>query len=165
MNQLSSPNFPILAIAVLAACAFAVATPAALAQSDARFANPLSSSSGRCSNQTLSGSYGGASEGDLMPAPGVSLSFRALTMAQFDGRGHMYWYEHTVIDGVLLEPGWATKATGTYNVNPDCTGTLVVDTPNSPVPLHLGLVIVKGGTEIHAVLDTDAVLTVFTKVN
>jgi hypothetical protein len=77
----------------------------------------------------------------------------------------MYWYEHTVIDGVLLEPGWTTKATGTYTVNPDCTGALVVDTPNSPVPLNLGLVIVKSGAEIHGVLDTDAVSTVFTKVN
>jgi hypothetical protein len=165
MNQLSSPKFSILAIAVLATCALAVATPAAVAQSDNRFANPLSSSSGRCSNQTLSGSYGGVSEGALMPAPGVSLSFRALEIARFDGKGNVTWGEHTVIDGVLLEPGFATTATGTYTVSPDCTGALVVDTPNSPVPLNLGMVVVKGGTEIHTVLNTDAVLTVFTKVN
>jgi hypothetical protein len=165
MSSLSSPKFFILVIAVLTACAFAAATPAALAQSDTRFAYPLSSSGGRCSNQTLSGSYGGTSEGALMPAPGVSLSFRSLQIARFDGKGNVTWGEHTVIGGVLLEPGFGTTATGTYTVNPDCTGALVVDTPNSPVPLNLGMVVVKGGTEIHMVLDTDAVLTVFTKVN
>jgi hypothetical protein len=49
----------------------------------------------------------------------------------FDGRGHLTWVEHTVIDGTLLEPAW-TAATGTYTVNPDCTGTGVANTLNIP---------------------------------
>jgi hypothetical protein len=118
-----------------------------------------------CSNRTLHGSYGGTSEGLLLPAPGASVPFRALTMTQFDGNGNLTWVEHTVINGSLLEPGWTTTATGTYDVNPDCTGTLTVNTPNSRDPLSLGMVIVNNGKEVHTVLDTNAILSVFTRVN
>jgi hypothetical protein len=65
--------------------------------------------------------------------------------------------------GTPLQPGW-TAASGTYTVNPDCTGTAVVNTPNSPVPLNLALVAVREGKEIHAVLDSNAISTVFTRV-
>jgi hypothetical protein len=51
-----------------------------------------------------------------------------------------------------------------YEINPDCTGTAVVNTPNSPVPLHLALVVVGQGKEIHTVLDSDAISSVFKKV-
>jgi hypothetical protein len=52
-------------------------------------------------------------------------------------------------------------ASGTYAVNPNCTGTAVVNTPNSPVPLKLSLVIVRDGNEI----DAGAIAAVFTKVD
>jgi len=86
-------------------------------------------------------------------------------MAHFDGNGNLTWVEHTVINGTLLEPGWTTTASGTYEVNSDCTGTAIVDTPNSPTPLSLGMVIVDDGKEVHTVLDSNAILSVFTKVN
>jgi hypothetical protein len=118
-----------------------------------------------CTNRTLFGDYGSVGEGVLLNVPGLppEAQFRALTMTHFDGKGNLSWVEHTVINGTLLEPGW-TAASGTYSVNPDCTGTAVVNTPNSPVPLNLAFVVVKHGTEVHTVLDTDAVTSVFTKV-
>ncbi len=118
----------------------------------------------RCSNRTLFGDYGSSSEGKLLPAPGVALEFRGLTMTHFDGRGNVSWVEHTVIDGAPVQPGWVA-ATGTYTVNANCTGTMVIDTPNSPVPLNLALVIVKGGSEVRTVLDANAIITVFSKVD
>jgi hypothetical protein len=119
----------------------------------------------RCSNRTLLGDYGSVSEGVLLNVPGLppEAQFRAVTMTHFDGKGNLSWVEHTVINGTLLEPGW-TPASGTYAVNQDCTGTAVVNTPNSPFPLSLAFVVVKQGTEVHTVLDTDAVTSVFTKV-
>ena len=119
----------------------------------------------RCSNRTLFGDYGSVAEGVLLNVPGLppEAQFRAVTMTHFDGKGNLSWVEHTVINGALLEPGW-TPASGTYAVNSDCTGTAVVNTPNSPVPLSLAFVVVKQGTEVHTVLDTDAVTSVFTKV-
>jgi hypothetical protein len=86
-------------------------------------------------------------------------------MTEFDGSGNLTWVEHTVINGTLLEPGWTATASGTYEVNPDCTGTATVNTPNSPVPLILGMVIVNNGKEVHTVLDSNAILSVFTKVD
>jgi hypothetical protein len=117
-----------------------------------------------CSNRTLHGKYGSLGQGVLLPAPGVSLQFVAVTMTHFDGRGDLSWVEHTVVNGAPLSPGFTVRATGTYAVNPDCTGSMTANTPNSPVPLKLFFVIVKHGTEVRAVLDTNAISSVFTKV-
>jgi hypothetical protein len=147
-------------IPIVIACALFASGASAMAQS------ATSESHGkRCSNRTLLGDYGSVSEGVLLNVPGLppEAQFRAVTMTHFDGKGNLSWVEHTVINGTLLEPGW-TPASGTYAVNPDCTGTAVVNTPNSPVPLSLALVVVKQGKEIHTVLDSDAIATVFIKV-
>jgi hypothetical protein len=118
-----------------------------------------------CSNRTLYGDYGSSAQGLILPAPGVSLPFVSAGMTHFDGRGDISWTEHTVVNGVSLSPGFTARATGTYSVNHDCTGSATVNTPNSPVPLKLFFEIVKHGTEVHAVLDTNAISTVFTKVD
>jgi hypothetical protein len=120
---------------------------------------------GPCSNRTLRGDYGYAAAGVLIGAPGLprEAQFRSVGVTHFDGRGKLTWVEHTVVNGILLSPGWVA-ASGTYTVNPNCTGTAVVNTPNSPVPLNLALVVIKEGKEIHTVLDTDAVSSVFTKI-
>jgi hypothetical protein len=137
--------------------------PSATAQSNNGLVVNAAVQARRCSNRTLTGDYGYAAEGLLLPAPGVALQFRGVGMAHFDGRGTLTWVEHTVIDGAPLEAGW-TAASGTYAVNADCTGTAVVNTPNSPVPLNLAFVVVKQGRQINTVLDANAISTVFTKV-
>jgi hypothetical protein len=121
------------------------------------------SNEGHCSNRTLFGDYGYASEGVLLPAPGVSLQFRSVGMTHFDGKGNLTWVEHTVVNGTSLGAGW-TAASGSYTVNSDCTGTAVVNTPNSPVPLNLAFMVVREGKEMHSVLDSNAIATVFIKV-
>ena len=121
------------------------------------------SNDGHCSNRTLFGDYGYASEGVLLPAPGVTLQFRSVGMTHFDGKGNLTWVEHTVVNGTSLGAGW-TAASGTYTVNSDCTGTAVVNTPNSPVPLNLAFMVVREGKEMHSVLDSNAIATVFIKV-
>jgi hypothetical protein len=118
----------------------------------------------RCSNRTLRGNYGSSSQGAILPAPGVALSFVGVTITHFDGRGDLSWVEHTVVNGAPLSPGFTVRATGTYDVNPDCSGSATVNTPNSPVPLKLFFVIVKHGNEVHAVLDSNAISTTFIKV-
>ena len=149
------------AIPITIACALFASGGSAMAQSAGS-----ESDHKRCSNRTLLGDYGSVSEGVLLNVPGLppEAQFRAVTMTHFDGKGNLSWVEHTVINGTLLEPGW-TPASGTYAVNPDCTGTAVVNTPNSPVPLSLAFVVVKQGKEIHTVLDSDAIATVFIKVD
>ena len=137
----------------------------AMAQSNDDISTLSQSGFTHCSNQTLRGNYGASVQGVLLPAPGVSLQFVAVTMNHFDGRGDLSSVEHTVVNGAPLAPGFTVRATGTYDVNPDCTGSATINDPNSPVPLKLFFVIVRHGTEVHAVLDSNALSTVFTKVD
>ena len=81
----------------------------------------------------------------------------------YDGEGNMTSMEHVVLNGIPLQPGW-TPGSGTYIVNPNCTGTAVANTPNSPVPLNLAFVVVRQGKEIHSVLYANALATVSIKV-
>ncbi len=58
-----------------------------------------------------------------------------------------------------------TPGSGTYTVNPDCTGTAVINSASSPIgPLNLHLVLVKEGKEIHFVVDTNAVTSIGIRV-
>ena len=126
------------------------------------------SGNGRCSNRTLHGDYACSTQGFLLnvPIPGVppQATFVGVTMNRYDGQGSVSWLEHVVFNGSPFNQGWA-PASGTYTVNPDCTGTAVVTTPNSPVPLNLYFVIADNGKEFREVLNTDALLTVCKRVN
>jgi hypothetical protein len=153
MQSKSISRILMVAATIAIGCGLLASTASATAQSENK----------PCSNRTLFGNYGYAAEGVLLPAPGVSLQFRGVGMTHFDGRGNLTWVEHTVVNGTPLQPGW-TEASGNYTVNPDCTGTAVVNTPNSPVPLDLAFVVVRQGKEIHSVLDSNAITTVFIKV-
>jgi hypothetical protein len=119
-----------------------------------------------CSNQLIFGNYGYAAQGVVIGLPGLpaEAQFRSVGMTHFDGKGNLSWLEETVINGVQIGVPW-TAASGTYIVNSNCTGTAVVNTPNSPVPLNLAFVVVKGGREIDSIQTTNAISTVFTKVN
>ena len=118
-----------------------------------------------CSNRTLSGDYGSAAEGVLIGTPGLpqEAQFRSVGMTHFDGKGNFTGVEHTVINGIPLELDW-TANSGTYSVNSNCTGTMVLNTPNSPVPLSLFFVVVRQGREFHTVLDSNAIAAVYIKV-
>ncbi len=118
-----------------------------------------------CTNTTLLGAYGSAVEGVLLNLPGLppEAQFRAVVMTHYDGEGNFTQVEHTVVNGITLEAGW-TPGSGTYTVNPNCTGTAVGNPPNSPFPLNLAFVVVRQGKEIHSVLDANALATVSIRV-
>lgn len=107
--------------------------------------------------------FGKGCEGLLKAGTLRAGSCYAAGVAHFDGEGNLTWVEHTVVNGTLLQLGFL-EASGTYAVNPDCTGTAVVNTPNSPVPLKFGFAVVRHGTEVHTILDSDAVSAAFIKV-
>lgn len=163
MNNRLLSKVSIIAALVMIVCCTAMSSTPALAQLEG--SSNFSHERG-CSNKTLSGDYGFASQGVLLTVPGVppGTPFRSVGLANFDGKGNLTWVEHTVVGGVPLNTGW-TPATGTYSINRDCTGTALVFTPNSPVQLNLAFVVVRQGHEVHTVLDANAITTVFTKVD
>jgi hypothetical protein len=136
------------------ACGLLAAGTTAIAQSNA----DSTSEARHCSDRTIMGAYGYSSEGLVIPAPGVTLPFRSVGTTHFDGRGNLSWLEHTVVNGMSQESGW-TRSTGTYSVNPDCTGMLTINTPDSPVPIQVSFVVVKGGREIRGEGNANAIST------
>jgi len=113
---------------------------------------------GRCSNRTLNGDYGFTLEGTFLPATPV----RGLVMQHYDGNGQISQVDHLVVYGMPPAQEW-TPGTGTYTVNPDCTGAAVLTTPEGTVNLHF--VVVNNGKQINQVVDANAVSTVGIKVN
>jgi hypothetical protein len=85
-------------------------------------------------------------------------------MTHYDGRGNLTQVDHAVTNGMPPEQEW-TAGTGTYTVNPDCTGVGVIYTPSNPVPVHLHFVVVNNGREVHQVVDANAVVAVGKKVD
>ena len=145
-----------LTIPITIVCGLLASTVSTAAEMEAR----------ACSNRSLSGHFGSVAIGVLIGVPGLpaEAQFRSIGASTFDGAGNFTSVEHTVINGATPAITWLANF-GTYSVNPDCTGTMVLNTPNSPVPLTLGLVIVRHGEEVRTVLDSNAISTVFLKVD
>src|SRR5258708_40157665 len=81
-----------------------------------------------CTDRTLHGDYGFAVEGLLLPAPGVTLPGRGVTMTHFDGEGNLTQLYSLLINGAPISE-WSPVA-GTYQVNANCPGTMsLVPTP------------------------------------
>ncbi len=83
-----------------------------------------------CTNATLDGTYGYVLRGFLLPHQGAPLS-SALVGATtgietFDGNGNTSGSETFNGAGSISHPTY----TGTYSVNPDCTGSAIVNLSN-----------------------------------
>lgn len=111
----------------------------------------------RCSNRTLSGDYGMQAEGTLL---GPNWPLRTLVKVYFDGRGNLTALVYKVINGTPTYDDWTSEGSGTYAVNPDCTGSAVF---NGPIPIHF--VVVNHGKEFLGVVDGNAITVMGSKVN
>jgi hypothetical protein len=123
------------------------------------------SGGGHCSNRTLSGSYGYSSQGQALPAPGIAFPFTSTGRADFDGEGNVSWVEHTIVGGAQQGADWTPSTSGTYTVNSDCTGLMVVVTPNAPVPLNIFFTLVQQGKQFYSVANGNAITGVWTRLN
>jgi hypothetical protein len=120
----------------------------------------------QCSNRTLRGAYGFSVEGMFLPSGNQQGAvLRAVALTTFDGKGGVTQVDHYVVNGTpQTPPGVAWPAsTGTYSVNPDCTGKMTLNVPNLP-PFISYFIVVKNGREIRTVLNANAVSSVGVKV-
>ena len=134
---------------------------AAHAQTPVAAADPSSVTPARCSNMTMKGTWGSTIEGTIL---GPNLPFRGLALAYFDGKGHSTQVDHIVFDGTPPAQEW-TPGSGTYSVNPDCTGSAVIDSPSNPVPVAIHFIIVENGKKFIQVVDANAVIAIAYKLN
>ena len=130
------------------------------------FAQAAASDQGgsHCSNRTLSGNYGFSAQGQVFPPPPTPPApFTSTGMANFNGNGTVSWVEHTVIAGQQQGADWTASISGTYAVNSDCTGSMVIVTPNSPVPLNIFFSIVQQGKQFYSVVNGHAISGAWTR--
>src|SRR5882724_11244995 len=115
-----------------------------------------------CTNHTLDGDYGFALEGEIL---GPGLQFRGVVMQRYDGKGTFTQVDHIVFNGVPPAEEW-TPGSGTYAVNPNCTGSAVINVPGNPLsPIILHFVLVRDGKEIHTVVEANAVTSIGIKID
>jgi hypothetical protein len=115
-----------------------------------------------CSNRTLRGSYAFNISGTILAGP-TRLLLRGLSMTEFDGRGNLSQVDFTTIDGVPTGTDWR-PADGTYELNADCTGTMVI-IPVSGPPLQLRLVVADHGRTVYNVVEGNSTGATGTKVD
>lgn len=129
------------ASAVVLMAAFSFTAPVGAAEPEA-----AGTPAAECSNHTVRGDYGFVIEGTL--PSGVKV--RGVAMTQFDGKGGLTQVDYATFDGVPGWPDWR-PATGTYEVNVDCTGRAEI-VPASGPPIQLRLVVSDGGRRIDTVV-------------
>jgi hypothetical protein len=114
----------------------------------------------QCTNRTLLGDYGFSIEGvGGLPTAFSLNAIRGVAMGHFDGKGNYSQVDHVVAGGTPPPQEW-TFGSGPYTVNPNCTGTLVINIPGSPFsPVKLHFVVVRQGKEIRTVVDSGSATT------
>lgn len=85
-------------------------------------------------------------------------------MQHYDGNGHLSNLDYIVFNGMPQSVGFR-PGSGTYTVNPNCTGTAVIKIPSSPAPpLEVHFVVVGDGREIRQVVDGNAITAIGKRV-
>lgn len=117
-----------------------------------------------CTDATLKGDYGFRITGAILNAAGASVDSReGVAMTHFDGKGGLSQVDWVMSNGVpFMAPtdpvtGFHIDETGTYNVNPDCTGSAEIIFPTPPhlssgAHLYLMFVLSNHGRTIHAIV-------------
>jgi hypothetical protein len=112
-----------------------------------------------CTDATIRGDYAFTVHGNGLASDGITSigRFDGVGVISFDGKGNLVQEDFVLGNGAKLPgatfnpSGFATNETGTYSVNPDCTGTAVIDlAPGNQ--LTLAVVISKAARTIHTVV-------------
>ena len=110
----------------------------------------LTAHASACSNFTLKGTWVNSLHGLIYPPDNSApLVLAGIVKTTYDGNGNF-----TQVDAVgesgNVGSGWR-PGTGTYTVNPDCTGTATIMVPGMP-DLHLQFIIGQSGNTSHFVV-------------
>ncbi len=146
---------------LIAGCAFLLGQPGH-AQSE-RLGDAGSAPQARCSNRTLRGSYAFNVDGTIVAGPN-RLLLRGLAMTQFDGDGGLSQVDFTTINGAPAGTDWRSGL-GSYETNPDCTGTMeIIQSDGSPT-LRLRFVVADHGRTIYNIVEGSSTGATGTKVD
>lgn len=105
-----------------------------------------------CNNKLIAGNFGFTVQGTKLAGPGPIGPQVGVAMARFDGKGKFTQVDTVTIDGEVVSDFTHTPATGTYSVNPDCTGSFTIDFTDGRPPVVANFVVVQNGNEIDTVV-------------
>lgn len=113
--------------------------------------SPLMAHARACNDSTIKGSYAFTIHGTLFLPNGTTVVVDGIARETYDGRGNETQVDAVAMNGILDAPGWR-PSTGTYSVNPDCTGTQTIFGPPGLPDLHLQFIVAQSGNTIHQVV-------------
>jgi hypothetical protein len=118
--------------------------------------SPIQAAASSCSNATIRGTYAFTLRGQILLPDGSSIVLDGLAKQTFDGRGNFTQVDAVAENGVLA-PGWR-PGSGTYSVNPNCTGTQTISVTGLP-DVHLQFIISQSGNKIRQVVTDPGLAT------
>lgn len=101
-----------------------------------------------CTNRTMQGAWVQSLQGLIFLPDGTSLVLTGVTKTTYDGLGNLTALDASGVNG-NVPPGWRT-GTGSYTVNPDCTGTETISFPGQ-ADIHAQFVLAQSGNKLHYV--------------
>ena len=114
---------------------------------------------GCATTSMLKGTYGTQVVGQRPGAEGKPEQFVALALGTFDGEGGF-----TQVDNShgLSGTGVDRPGSGTYTVNPDCTGLLTLWNEGLPFPIQTRIIVFDRGAETRGIVMAPAVIVATT---
>ena len=101
-----------------------------------------------CTNMTIKGAWVQSLQGLIFLPNGTSLVLTGVTKTTYDGFGNLTVLDSSGVNGNVA-PGWRTGS-GSYAVNPDCTGTETISFPGQ-ADIHAQFVVAQSGNKLHYV--------------
>ena len=110
------------------------------------------SNSAACKNALIAGNYAFTVQGTKLAGAGPTGPMVGVAMTQFDGKGGLSQIDTVTIDGEVAADWTHTRATGTYSVNSDCTGTFTINFTDGRPAVVTNFVVSDNGNEIDTVV-------------
>lgn len=110
------------------------------------------SDSPACTNKLIAGNYGFTVQGTKLAGAGPTGPQVGVAMTQFDGNGNLSQIDTVTIDGEVVADWTHPRATGTYSVNSDCTGTFTINFKDQRPTVVANFVVTANGDEIDTVV-------------
>ena len=101
-----------------------------------------------CTNMTIKGAWVQSLQGLIFLPDGTRLVLTGITKTTYDGLGNLTALDASGVNG-NVPTGWRTGS-GSYTVNPDCTGTETISFPGQP-DIHAQFVVAQSGNKLHYV--------------
>ena len=108
----------------------------------------LTANASGCTNMTIKGAWVQSLQGLIFLPDGTSLVLTGVTKTTYDGLGSLTVLDASGVNG-NVPTGWRTGS-GSYTVNPDCTGTETISFPGQ-ADIHAQFLVAQSGNKLHYV--------------